>query len=139
MDNVLQDEKLGIQNTGLRIVGVQKVYRKLPFGIISARDVYAVRGIYLEVPRNELLCLLGHNGAGKSTLFNLLTGIIGPSEGYAKICEFDIRKNQENIRKIIGVVPQFDILWNQMTAMEHMRMFSRIKGVPPDLIEEQSI
>lgn len=105
----------------------------------SAKDVYAVRGIWLEVERNELLCLLGHNGAGKSTLFNMLTGIIGPSEGYAKICQFDIREHQEEIRKIIGVVPQFDILWNQMTAMEHMRMFSKIKGVQPHLIDECSL
>lgn len=129
---MLQDEALNVVPSGLRIVGVQKVYRKLPFGFTSTKDVHAVRGIYLEVPRNELLCLLGHNGAGKSTLFNMLTGMIGPSEGYAKICEFDIRKNQQDIRKIIGVVPQFDILWNQMTALEHMRMFSRIKGVSND-------
>jgi ATP-binding cassette subfamily A (ABC1) protein 5 len=91
---VLEDEKMEIHNSGLRIVGVQKVYRKLPFGIVSPKDVYAVRGIYLTVQRNELLCLLGHNGAGKSTLFNMLTGIIAPSEGYAKICQFDIRHHQ---------------------------------------------
>jgi ABC-type multidrug transport system ATPase subunit len=86
-----------------------------------------------------MLCLLGHNGAGKSTLFNMLTGIIGPSEGYAKICGLDIRYDQEKIRKIIGLVPQFDILWNMLTAMEHMRMFSKIKGVPFENIDESSI
>ena len=69
----------------------------------------------------------------------MLTGIIGPSEGYAKICGHDIRYDQEKIRKIIGLVPQFDILWNQLTAMEHMRMFSKIKGVPFDSIEDTSI
>ena len=90
-EKVIENEQRNIVSSGLRINGVQKVYRKLPFGISSARDVYAVRGIWLEVPRNELLCLLGHNGAGKSTLFNMLTGIIEPSDGYAKICEFDIR------------------------------------------------
>jgi ABC-type multidrug transport system ATPase subunit len=36
----------------------------------------------------------------------------------------------------MGVVPQFDILWDMMTAMDHMRLFSRIKGVPEELIEE---
>jgi ABC-type multidrug transport system ATPase subunit len=65
----------------------------------------------------------------------MLTGIIGPSEGYAKICGLDIRHDQEKIRKIIGLVPQFDILWNQLTAMEHMIMFSKIKGVPHEKIE----
>jgi ABC-type multidrug transport system ATPase subunit len=42
----------------------------------------------------------------------MLTGIIGPSEGHAKISGLDIRTDQEKIRKIMGVVPQFDILWN---------------------------
>ena len=90
-NQILEDEANGVESTGLRIVGVEKVYRKLPFGFKSKNDVHAVRGVYLDIPRNELLCLLGHNGAGKSTLFNMLTGIIGPSEGYAKICGHDIR------------------------------------------------
>ena len=122
----------------MRIVGIQKIYRKYPFGIKSVKDVHAVKGIYLNVPRSELLCLLGHNGAGKSTLFNMLTGIIGPSEGYAKIAGFDIRTDQNQIRKIMGVVPQFDILWDQMTGIEHMRMFSKIKGVAREEIEQKS-
>ena len=42
-----------------------------------------MRGIYLEVPDRELLCLLGHNGAGKSTLFGMLTGIVDPTSGHA--------------------------------------------------------
>jgi|TARA_B110000285_G_C15025819_1_gene564098 ABC-type multidrug transport system ATPase subunit len=86
----LEDESKGIESTGLRVVGLEKVYNKYPFGIKSVKDVHAIQGIYLDVPKNELLCLLGHNGAGKSTLFNILTGIIGPSEGYAKICGLNI-------------------------------------------------
>jgi len=136
---IIDDEDKGVYADGLRCVNIKKCYRKLPFGLVSTKDVHAVKGIYLEVARNELLCLLGHNGAGKSTLFNMLTGIIGPTEGYAKICGYDIRYDQHNIRKIMGLVPQFDILWNQMTALEHMRMFSKIKGVRNDEIESSSI
>jgi ABC-type multidrug transport system ATPase subunit len=47
-------------------------------------------------------------------------------------------QNQDKIRKIMGVVPQFDILWSQMTAYEHMRMFSKIKGVQNHVIEQQT-
>ena len=75
---------------GLRILNIKKTYNKLPFGWTSKNDVHAVKGVFLEVPDKELLCLLGHNGAGKSTLFNMLTGIINPSGGTAKICGFDI-------------------------------------------------
>ena len=109
---MLEDEKLGVECKSLRIVGIHKVYRKLPFGLKSIKDNHAVRGISLDVPKSEMLCLLGHNGAGKSTLFNMLTGIIGPTEGYAKIVGHDIRTEQNAIRKIMGVVPQFDILWD---------------------------
>jgi ATP-binding cassette, subfamily A (ABC1), member 5 len=61
------------------------------FGKDRTKDLKAVNSVYLEVPKNELLCLLGHNGAGKSTLFNMLTGMISPTSGYAKIAGLDIR------------------------------------------------
>jgi ABC-2 type transport system ATP-binding protein len=67
--------------------------------------VRAVKGVYLEVPNKELLCLLGHNGAGKSTLFGILTGCLNATGGSAKIFGFDIETDQEQIRYIMGVVP----------------------------------
>ena len=82
-----------------------------------------MNGVYLEVNSNELLALLGHNGAGKSTLFSMLTGILAPTAGSAKICGFDVQTQMEEIRLIMGVVPQFDILWGELTACEHMHMF----------------
>lgn len=64
---------------GLRIIGLRKTYFKKAFDRPSKDDVHAVRGVYLEVPDRELLCLLGHNGAGKSTLFSMLTGVLKPT------------------------------------------------------------
>jgi ATP-binding cassette subfamily A (ABC1) protein 5 len=72
-------------------VGIEKTYFRYPFGIKSRKDVKAVKGVHMNVSRNELVCLLGHNGAGKSTLFNMLTGILSPTGGYAKIYGYDIR------------------------------------------------
>ena len=99
--------------------------------------MHAVKGVSLEIDKNELMCFLGHNGAGKSTLFNMLTGITCPTSGTAKICNLDIVGNQDKIRRVIGVVPQFDILWETLTAREHMVMFCKIKGVLPDEIDDQ--
>ena len=87
---VIENEENDVYVEGLRIVNIGKVYSKLPFGLKSKKDVYAVNGIYLDIAKNELLCLLGHNGAGKSTLFNMMTGIIAPTSGEAKICGLDI-------------------------------------------------
>jgi len=104
-EKVLQDEEKGIYQRGVRIIEIQKTYTYLPFGISSPKDVHAVKGISMNIQKNELLCLLGHNGAGKSTLFNMLTGILAPSDGFARICGYDIRTDQEEIRKLIGIVP----------------------------------
>ena len=131
-------EKESVECDGLRVIGLKKTYYKKSFGRKSAGDVHAVRGIYLEVPDRELLCLLGHNGAGKSTLFSMLTGVAQPTEGSAKIFGFDIQTQIDEIRLIMGVVPQFDILWGELTAAEHMTMFSLIKGVDPVDIEEMT-
>ena len=61
-------EKEGVVCDGLRVIGIRKTYFKKAFERKSKDDVHAVRGVHLEVPDRELLCLLGHNGAGKSTL-----------------------------------------------------------------------
>lgn len=72
----------------------------------------------LEIEPNELMSLLGHNGAGKTTMINILTGIMAPDNNL----DMDITINNINInniseiRKYIGVCPQFDILWKEMTA-----------------------
>lgn len=87
---VLNGEKYGNECTGLRVIGLRKTYFKKPFGMKSKNDVHAVRGVYFEAAEKELLALLGHNGAGKSTLFSMLTGVLQPTGGHAKICGFDI-------------------------------------------------
>jgi ABC-type multidrug transport system ATPase subunit len=84
----------------------------------------------------ELLCILGHNGAGKSTMISVLTGLTAPSSGTATLGGYDIVEEIDEVRQIIGVVPQFDILWEELTAEEHMRMFCKIKGVPEDKIDQ---
>lgn len=129
-------EKNNVPCDGLRIIGIKKTYNHLPFGWKSKKDVKAVRGVFLEVPNKELLCLLGHNGAGKSTTFSIMTGVLSATEGHGKICGYDIETQQEEIRFIMGVVPQFDILWGELTAGEHMRMFCKIKGIPDDEIDQ---
>lgn len=105
-------------------MGIRKTYFKRAFDRPSPNDVHAVRGVSLEVPDRELLCLLGHNGAGKSTLFNMLTGVLKPTKGQAKICGYDVETQMDEIRLLMGVVPQFDILWGELTAAEHMTIFS---------------
>ena len=81
------------------------------------------------------MAILGHNGAGKTTLINILTGILDPDV----MDQTQIIINQQSIseidqiRKHIGLCAQFDILWNQLTAEQHLHLFARLKGVPAHL------
>ena len=133
---VISDVRDGITCEGMRVINLKKTFNKYPCGIKSAKDTYANKGIYLDMSQRELLCILGHNGAGKSTMIGVLTGVIAPSSGTATLGGFDINEEIDEVRQIIGVVPQFDILWEELTAEEHMVLFCKIKGVPNDQIEK---
>ena len=125
----------GVPALGIRIEGVSKTYKKYPFGIKSKKDVHAVRGVYLEVDEGELLGLLGHNGAGKTTLISMLTGILEPSAGKALLAGNDLVEDIEDVKNVIGVCAQFDILWNEMTADEHLYLFAKLRNIPASSME----
>ena len=112
----------------------------------------------LGVPNGELLCLLGPNGgirlitmslaisvliyyvlyvAGKTTTIKMLTGIHSATGGDAYICGKSIRdaNGMREIRKILGFCPQHDILWPELSAREHLRLFAGFKNIPESLVE----
>jgi len=116
-------------DSGLQIANLAYIYRKYPCGFSASSDVVALTGLYLTAEQDEVLTLLGHNGAGKSTLMGILTGLIAPSQGTALVNGADIRENVDIIRRHIGYCPQHSILWDELTAYEHLYLFSRLKGL----------
>lgn len=80
------------------------------------------------MPTGELFTLLGHNGAGKTTLINILTGNISPTAGTAKIDYSDIISDPESIEELIGLCPQHDILWQELTAKEHIELYANLRS-----------
>lgn len=105
---VIELESKDGPSDGIRLFGIDKIYAKNMYK--TKEDIHAVNNLYLDVERKELLALLGHNGAGKSTLIGMLTGILKPTSGNAKICGYDLNEEMDEIRKILGVCPQHDIL-----------------------------
>jgi len=75
--------------------------------------------------------LLGPNGAGKTTLISILTGLYPPSAGEAYLAGFNVNTEMKDIYLNIGVCPQHDILWDDLTVEEHLLFYARIKGVSP--------
>lgn len=108
------------------MIGLDKCYTTAVF-CQSKSQIHAVKNLNLEVNDGELLGILGHNGAGKTTLFGMLTGLIEPTSGTAIISNYDISKDMDKVRQTIGVCPQFDILWDELTAEDHLYMFAKLK------------
>lgn len=108
------------------IDGIRKTY--------PARDgrepFVAVQDVSFLVERHECFGLLGANGAGKTTLISILTGLIEPTSGRARIAGYDIRTEMASIQRCIGVCPQFDILVDELTCRETLLFYARIKGLP---------
>ncbi|CDF40558.1 ABC transporter-like protein [Chondrus crispus] len=94
------------------------------FGSLAAVD-----DVSFSVKKNTAFALLGHNGAGKSTLFNMLVTSLAPSHGDASIFGLSVRKDQAQVRKLLGVCPQFDIFWDNLTGAEHIEIFAALKGL----------
>lgn len=123
-------------NAPVRIMSLSKTYKNV-FDC-GKKEVKAVDNVSLCIENSEIFCLLGHNGAGKTTTINMLIGLFKPSSGNAYIYGNSIMDNMDNIRRKLGVCPQHDILWDKMTALEHLELFSVIKGLSFSSISNES-
>eukprot|EP00474_Spongospora_subterranea_P009421 CRZ09879.1 hypothetical protein [Spongospora subterranea] len=123
----------------LRIINLQKTFFSYKYGFKhdKSKDFHAVRGVYLSVPNNTLFCLLGHNGAGKTTTLNTLTGLTKMTSGDALVYGKSINSSMSDVQKSMGVCPQYDILWAQMTAREHLELFAGLKQVPKHKCDDE--
>jgi ABC-type multidrug transport system fused ATPase/permease subunit len=90
----------------------------------------AVFDTCLTFRTGELTALLGQNGAGKSSTINMLCGNSPLTEGDARIFGYSLRSQMHHIRSIMGVCPQHDILFDELTAREHIQLYAGLKGVP---------
>ena len=89
----------------------------------------AVQGLNLTMYSGQITALLGHNGAGKTTVIGMLTGLTPPTSGTAVIQGHDINIDMPIIRKNLGVCPQHDVLFPNLTVEEHLTLFASFKGM----------
>jgi len=93
-------------------------------------DFCAVDGLSFSVAHGEVFGLLGPNGAGKSTLIRMLTTLVPPSGGTARINGFDIVRAANDVRACIGVIPQAMTSDLDLSAEENMSIFAKLYGIP---------
>ena len=99
----------------------------------------AVGGVNLNFYKDEIFALLGHNGAGKTTLISILTGMYEATKGKAIFDGNNIldSNNMDIFREKVGICPQHDTLFEELTIREHLEMFSVLKGVSKDKVDEE--
>jgi ABC-2 type transport system ATP-binding protein len=95
-------------------------------------DFCAVNQLSFSVAHGEVFGLLGPNGAGKSTLIRMLTTLVPPSSGQARINGFDIVRAANDVRQCIGVIPQAMTSDLDLSAEENMRIFAKLYGIGRD-------
>jgi ABC-2 type transport system ATP-binding protein len=95
--------------------------------------VRAVDGISFKVKKGEILGFLGPNGAGKTTTLNMLSTLLQPTSGTAKVNGYDIVEERDGVRRRIGFVFQDQTLDNELTGRENLDFHCRIYGLKPDI------
>ncbi|KAI9002146.1 hypothetical protein DFJ74DRAFT_696885 [Hyaloraphidium curvatum] len=134
------EEDADVKNERTRVLTNQYDSSRTPLQVVGMRKVYpgrsgkgpklAVKDITFAVEEGVIFGLLGPNGAGKTTLISILTGLYPPTDGMAKIAGYDIATDMDQVYCNIGICPQHDILWDDLTIEEHLLFYARLKGVP---------
>ncbi len=92
-------------------------------------DHMAVKGVSFSVEKGEVFGLLGPNGAGKTTTISMLTGVLEPTGGTARVAGYDIRTDLDAVKKINGLVPQDLALYPTLSARANLNFFGQIYGL----------
>eukprot|EP01135_Chromosphaera_perkinsii_P003153 Nk52_evm42s236 gene=Nk52_evmTU42s236 len=115
--------------TGISIRNLSKVYT-------TNRQV-ALNNLSLNMYEDQITAYLGHNGAGKTTTMSILCGLYTPTSGTAYVNGMDIATDMDEIRKNVGICPQYNVLFDRLTVEEHLRFYASVKGVDSSMIREE--
>ena len=108
---------------GIEVLGLVREYKKGP---------RAVDGIEITVAPGEIYGFLGPNGAGKSTTVHVLTTLLPPTSGTARVGGYDVVKQGPKVRSLIGVALQEAALDPLLTGRDHLRLQATLQGVRKD-------
>src|SRR5690349_18797139 len=111
----------------MHIIETQDLTRKFD-------DLMAVDKLNLQVEKGRIFGLIGPNGAGKTTTVRMLTTLLEPSGGTARVDGHDIVKESHQVRRVIGYVPQEAQADEALTGREHLILQGRLYGMDPQVM-----
>ncbi|XP_024534916.1 uncharacterized protein LOC9658049 [Selaginella moellendorffii] len=118
-DTFAEERQKSQQENSLRILKMSKSYKRGT----------ALREVSVTMNNGEVFVLLGHNGAGKSTLINVLTGLTDATYGEAYFRGYSFSTDMAQIQAVCGICPQFDALWDELNAEEHLYVCAAMQGL----------
>jgi ABC-2 type transport system ATP-binding protein len=92
-------------------------------------ETQAVAGVSFEVQSGEIFSLLGPNGAGKTTIISMLSCLLRPDSGDARVLGHSIRDDQQDVKAVLGVVPQELALYEDLSARENLNFWGKMYGL----------
>lgn len=128
---VLEDKIKRIKSVKISVIDELKAMISIMAYGLTKRfgSLTAVDHLKFEVKEGEIFGLLGPNGAGKTTTIRMLACLISPSEGYARVGGYDIRREPLKVREIVGVLTENPSLYERLTAYENMDFFAEAYGL----------
>ncbi|ODM97667.1 ATP-binding cassette sub-family A member 3 [Orchesella cincta] len=103
------------------------------------REKTAVNRMNLKMYPDQVTALLGHNGAGKTTTMSILTGLFPPTSGTALVNGYDICSDMNSVRASLGICPQHDVLFDELTVEEHLQFFCKLKGLDKEKVDSEVV
>ena len=101
-------------------------------------DFWAVEGVSISVKPGQILALLGQNGAGKTTTVRMLTGLLHPTCGWARVAGFDVASKGNQVRALVGVLTEQQGLYVRMSAVEYLDFFGEVYSLSPKVRRSRS-
>jgi ABC-2 type transport system ATP-binding protein len=101
-------------------------------------DFLAVDGVSFQVPTGQILVLLGPNGAGKTTTVRMLTSVLRPTRGTASVGGFDVIREANRVRALVGVLTENHGLYGRMSAYEYLDFYGQLYSMPRHLRQKRS-
>ena len=94
-------------------------------------DMYAIRDIDLDLGQGDLFGFIGPNGAGKTTTMRIVATLLEPTEGEAYVCNYSIYTHPKEIRRLVGFMPDFFGVYDDMTVIEYLEFFAAAYRIGP--------
>lgn len=108
----------------VEVSNLEKIYERA-----DGKKVAAVKGVNFQIRKGEIFSLLGPNGAGKTTTISMISGLVSPTQGDAKIGGFSITKQGLEAKRLMGIVPQEIALYTRLNARQNLEFFGKMYGM----------